>query len=199
MGVEPDPEAARAARESYGLEVITGTLEEAAPPAASADAITLSNVIEHVPDPVAVLRECRRVLGPEGKLMVETPNLKSFGHRRFGVHWRGLEVPRHFFLFSRRALRKCAEKAGLAIASLRATSRGSRMHYMSSEGLRRGLPPAQVHRPFNRAVVYESWVFMACEEALRLVDGDAGEDIILIATRFGEDKRESPMNWEQRR
>jgi 2-polyprenyl-3-methyl-5-hydroxy-6-metoxy-1,4-benzoquinol methylase len=184
-GVEPDPEAARLARERYCLEVTTGTLEGAALPAASVDAMTLSNVIEHVPDPVALLRECGRVLRPGGKLVVETPNLQSFGHRRFGASWRGLEVPRHFFLFSRRALRACAEKAGLEIASLRTTSRASRLYYMSSDALRRGLPPAQNRYRPGRGVIYKSWVFLACEETLRLLNGKAGEELVLIATRSG--------------
>jgi len=182
-GIEPDPRASCVARERYGLEVMTSTLEAAALPSASVDAITLSNVIEHAPDPVALLRECARVLRPGGKLVAMTPNAESLGHRRFGVNWLGLEVPRHFFLFSRRTLGACAQNAGLRIESLHSTSRGSGLYYLSSHALRHNLPRVRPgYRP-TRRVSFNSWVFRACEEALRLVDGKSGEDLILIATR----------------
>jgi 2-polyprenyl-3-methyl-5-hydroxy-6-metoxy-1,4-benzoquinol methylase len=182
-GIEPDPKATRVAREQYGLEVTTGTLEEAALPSASVDAITLSHVIEHVPHPVALLRECARVLRPGGKLVAETPNIESLGHRWFGANWRGLEVPRHFFLFSRRALGACAQKAGLKIESLRSTSRGGRLLYMSSDALRRDLGRPQDRSRPGRRTAFKAWAFRACQEALGLVNGTAGEALILTATR----------------
>ena len=74
VGVEPDPEAARIAKERFGLEVFQDTLEEAKFPNDSFDAITMNHVIEHVPDPVGLLAESRRILKPGGKLVVVTPN-----------------------------------------------------------------------------------------------------------------------------
>jgi SAM-dependent methyltransferase len=154
-GVEPDPKASRVARERYGLDVATGTLGE-----------------------------CGRVLRPGGRLVAETPNVESWGHRRFGTSWRGLEPPRHLFLFSRPSLRACAEKADLQIVSLRTSSRGARLFYMASHALREGLPQPQGrdYRP-GQGVAYKSWGFLVWEEALRLMNGRAGEDLILIATR----------------
>jgi 2-polyprenyl-3-methyl-5-hydroxy-6-metoxy-1,4-benzoquinol methylase len=182
-GIEPDPNSARVARERNGLEVTTGTLEGSALPSASVDAITLSHVIEHVPDPVALLCECSRVLRPGGRLIAETPNIESFGHRKFGTNWRGLEVPRHLFLFSRKALRACAQKAGLKIEYLRSTSRGGRLFYMSSDVLKHGSKrPQDSYRP-SRWLAYQSLAFQAWEETLRLVDGISGDVLVLSATR----------------
>jgi len=137
MGVEPDPEAVRIARERFGLEVVQGTLEEAGLSEGSFDVITMNHVIEHVPDPVATLSECRRLLRPGGKLIVVTPNTRSLGRRLFGEHWRGWEVPRHLFVFSPRSLRACAERAGLTVRRLWTASKVARWMWVVSRLLRR--------------------------------------------------------------
>jgi 2-polyprenyl-3-methyl-5-hydroxy-6-metoxy-1,4-benzoquinol methylase len=183
-GVEPDPVASRVARER-GIDVATGTLEEAALPSASAEAIAMTHVIEHVHDPVALLRECRRVLRPGGRLMVETPNFESYGHKLFGRAWHGLDSPRHLHLFSPSSLRLCAQKAELRVLSLRSTSRAARMMYKSGHARRHKLMhPAASYSP-GRGVAFNSWIFLAWEEMRRLLDGKAGDALILIATRSG--------------
>lgn len=56
-GVEPDEQAVKVAREYYGLDVYKGTLEEVGFQDNTFDAIILSHVIEHVPNPISTLRE----------------------------------------------------------------------------------------------------------------------------------------------
>ena len=185
QGVEPDPEAARLARERYGLEVITGPLEGAALPAASVDAITMHHVIEHVPDPVALLGECCRVLRPGGKLVAVTPNAEGLGHRLFGIWWFGLDPPRHLHLFSLRTLQACAGKAGLRIESLRSISRQCRNYYLSSRAICHGELREQNAYRLTRRVAMQAWAFLALEEALHLLNGKLGEESVLIATRPG--------------
>ncbi len=70
-GIELNPEAARRARES-GLRVEEIRLESL--PAESADFVTMFQVLEHVPNPLEVLRAVERVLRPGGKLLVAVPN-----------------------------------------------------------------------------------------------------------------------------
>ena len=114
MGVEPDAAACAVARES-GLEIIAAQLDEV--PAsfdAQFDRIVLSHVIEHVHDPAAMLRHCRRLLRPDGVLWLETPNLDSLGHAQFGADWRGLEPPRHLVLFRRAELKRLLAAAGFS-------------------------------------------------------------------------------------
>lgn len=76
------------------------------------DVITLNHVIEHVSDPIELLRSCYRLLKLGGQLWLQTPNIDSLGSRRYGRHWRGLEPPRHLVLFDPVSLRSALHQAG---------------------------------------------------------------------------------------
>lgn len=82
------------------------------------DAVTMSHVIEHVPNPVGLLAEARRVLRPGGTLVAITPNAGSFGHLKFEDCWRGLEPPRHMQIFALQALQACARQAGFEMVNV---------------------------------------------------------------------------------
>jgi len=79
----------------------------------SFDYVNLAHTLEHTRDPVAVLAECGRVLAAEGVVQIVVPNSASWGSRRYGNHWRALDVPRHLLHFTARSLRAVAERAGL--------------------------------------------------------------------------------------
>ncbi|HUJ78825.1 MAG TPA: class I SAM-dependent methyltransferase [Nitrospiria bacterium] len=99
LGIEPDPASAQIAK-NKGIPVFSGSLEEAHLPEAIADYITMTHVIEHLPDPRSTLRECYRLLKPGGKVVVFTPNVDSLGHRLFRQAWMALDPPRHLMIFS---------------------------------------------------------------------------------------------------
>lgn len=102
-GIDPDPVTVAGARER-GLDVRLGSIEGLDEWDASFDVITMSHVIEHTHDPRAVVEKAWRLLKPGGRLWIETPNIDSYGHRRFGRSWRGLEPPRHLVIFTWKAL-----------------------------------------------------------------------------------------------
>ena len=116
-GVELSPGVAEIARERHGLDVFTGTLEEAAYPDDTFDAITLWDVLEHLHDPAASLREIRRILKPGGVLIIRVPNLASWDARLFGDAWAGLDAPRHLYVFSPQTLSHMLEGAELDVLS----------------------------------------------------------------------------------
>jgi len=111
-GVEPDAAAAQVAREQ-GISLLGSRLEDLPGDLAGTfDVITLNQVIEHVYDPVDVLRRCHDLLRPGGHLWLETPNTESVGYEIYGAHWRGLESPRHLVLFDFASLSWSLERAG---------------------------------------------------------------------------------------
>jgi len=126
VGVEPDGQAVKVAKEHFGFDVYEGSLEEVGFPNDTFDAITMNHVIKHVPNPLSTLKECQRILKKGGKLIVVTPNIESIGHRLFGKAYLHLDPPRHLYLFAPGTLRACAERAGLRILKLRTTARSAR-------------------------------------------------------------------------
>lgn len=117
-GVDVDAAAVAAARAS-GCNVTHGSLEELPFRAGSYRHVTLSHVIEHVHDPVKLLRQCLALLVPGGRLWLQTPNLRSVGHSVFGPSWRGLEPPRHLVLFDQRSLAAALAAAGFSDVAFR--------------------------------------------------------------------------------
>ncbi|MEI8290829.1 MAG: class I SAM-dependent methyltransferase [Verrucomicrobiota bacterium] len=111
-GVDFDGKAIANAKAKHGFNLLHTDLAGAHFPDNSFDAITMHHVIEHVPEPVALLSEAKRILKPGGRLVVTTPNVQSLGHSILKDCWRGLEPPRHLQIFSLRALSECARQAG---------------------------------------------------------------------------------------
>ena len=121
-GVDFDSKAIENAKARHGaaLTLLNTDLAQARFPDDSFDVVTMSHVIEHVLDPVALLVEARRVLKPGGRLVVTTPNVQSVGHKKFQDCWWGLDAPRHLQIFTLTALKQCARKA--SFTAINATS-----------------------------------------------------------------------------
>jgi len=111
VGIDFDEGVVEAARRQ-GFEVILGSAGALGLEGELFDVITLSHVIEHVHEPVKLLEECYRLLKPGGFIWLETPNIESEGYRIFGADWRGLEIPRHLFVFSFESMYQSLDSAG---------------------------------------------------------------------------------------
>lgn len=117
-GVEIDAKAAAQARSRFGLSVTVGTLREAGFPDQAFDCVHMNDVIEHVPDPRATLREAHRILRPGGVLFVGTHNLAGLGARLAGAAWGDLGDLDHLFCFSPRTLRQMLTQSGFTILQM---------------------------------------------------------------------------------
>jgi 2-polyprenyl-3-methyl-5-hydroxy-6-metoxy-1,4-benzoquinol methylase len=129
-----------------GLDVTCGTIPGTWFPPDTFDVITMSHLIEHVPDPIELLKECHRILKPGGKVVLTTPNASCWGHRLFRKSWRGLEPPRHLHIFSPSSIQQTLRRAGFELLSVRSIASGymCRLNFMlkldltnqSAKGLR---------------------------------------------------------------
>jgi SAM-dependent methyltransferase len=126
-GVEVGRKQVEVCRDVHGIEVHHGTLADAAFPDAFAEVVSYRQVLEHVHDPVEELGEARRVLAPDGLLLVEVPNYGglryAFGRLRTALrvsrpYWERLNVPEHLFYFDVRTLGALLEKTGFERVSL---------------------------------------------------------------------------------
>ncbi len=123
QGIEPDRNAARHANQVLGIATQSSTLEAAHFPSESFDVVVMLHVIEHVPDPVATLREIWRVLRPGGHLLLETPRYDSLAFRILGRRERSLSCDGHIFFFTVPSLRRAYEMAGFKLDRIDFTGR----------------------------------------------------------------------------
>ncbi len=72
----------------------------------SFDAITLWHVLEHIPNLEEQILEFRRLLKPNGKLIVAVPNFRSFDAKYYKEFWAAYDVPRHLWHFSKESIEK---------------------------------------------------------------------------------------------
>lgn len=116
-GIEVSPTAVERCR-ARGLDVMQGTVEEVELPDSTYRTITLSHVLEHFPDPVAVLRKLWRALVPGGRIVLAVPNHAGLVARLFGSRWHGWDPPFHLTHFDSTSLRAVLEAAGYRMDSL---------------------------------------------------------------------------------
>ena len=112
-GVELQTEAASYARNRFNLDVKTGDLLDVNYPDHYFDVVTLWDVIEHTYNPLAILKEVRRILKPGGIVVFSQPDVASKGAKQFGRTWIGYDSPRHLYLFAGNSLHMVLEQSGL--------------------------------------------------------------------------------------
>lgn len=130
-GVELSGKAVDIARKKYGINVLKGSLEEAAEGLknSSFDIIMMWGVIEHLRDPLAALKIVKSLLRKGGALVIYTPNADSIFHRLARAVYfstRGLIrfpmerviIAMHVMYFTPPTLHKAMDKCGLTIKKI---------------------------------------------------------------------------------
>jgi SAM-dependent methyltransferase len=119
LGLDLQPDPARAEELARrGVRVLEANLEEELGGLRDDghDLVIMSQILEHLRDPVAVLRNVARKLTPGGCVLIETPNLGGLDFRLFHRrYWGAYHIPRHFHLFSRATLGAAVGRAGLRV------------------------------------------------------------------------------------
>ena len=117
-----------------GFRQGVGQAEELDFPLASFDTVTLFHVLEHVPDPVRLIRRCRDLLRPQGILAIAVPNdvkawssrIKKLGKRLglgpfqkfspvLGISRAGTSREIHLSHFTPDVLRRLLEESGFTL------------------------------------------------------------------------------------
>lgn len=119
-GVELSQEMANSAEKLLGIPII-GDISSL-PVAHPFDAITLWEVIEHLPRPLETLREFYARLRPNGAVMLSTPNTAHWQAQRAPDRWAGYRPPSHLLYFTPETLSNTLHRAGFKNISIRKIS-----------------------------------------------------------------------------
>ena len=69
------------------------------------DVITMWHVLEHVPNLEAYISYLKKLLKPNGRLIIAVPNYKSYDAKYYGKFWAAFDVPRHLWHFSQKSIK----------------------------------------------------------------------------------------------
>lgn len=114
IGVEPSDKAkAIALKKGVSFVEQTSELENY-----SFDVISMWHVLEHVPNLDNQMKELKRLLKPNGTLIIAVPNFKSFDAKYYGKFWAAYDVPIHFWHFSKKAIKMLFEKEEMQLVKV---------------------------------------------------------------------------------
>ena len=151
LGIDTSGAAVRLARE-LGAQAIERDFFSDELSDARFDAVVLSELIEHVPDPGRFLRRAAMLLAPGGTLYLTTPNFDSLTRRLVGSAWSPIH-PEHISYFVESRLRRALVDAGLRVKSLtsRNTSPVEIFRALAKRSQRVAAPTATAPTPRNPA------------------------------------------------
>lgn len=111
IGVEPSEKAKGIAiGKGIKFSVSTQDLESH-----SFDVITMWHVLEHVPNLEIQIKELKRLVKPNGTIIIAVPNFKSYDANYYGEFWAAYDVPIHFWHFSKKAIQLLFEKENIKL------------------------------------------------------------------------------------
>ena len=111
VGVEPSTKA-KAIAINKGVSFVENTIELENN---SFDVISMWHVLEHVPNLENQIKELKRLLKPNGTLIIAVPNFKSFDAKYYGKFWAAYDVPIHFWHFSKTSIKLLFEKEAMKL------------------------------------------------------------------------------------
>ena len=111
IGIEPSEKAKNIAK-SKGVSFVENLSELENH---SFDIITMWHVLEHVPNLEEQITELKRLIKPNGTIIIAVPNFKSFDAKHYGQFWAAFDVPIHLWHFSKTAIKKLFAKEKLEL------------------------------------------------------------------------------------
>uniref|UniRef100_UPI0040486303 class I SAM-dependent methyltransferase n=1 Tax=Flavobacterium sp. TaxID=239 RepID=UPI0040486303 len=85
----------------------------------SFDVITMWHVLEHVPNLEFQITELKRLLKPNGTIIIAVPNFKSYDAKYYKSFWAAFDVPRHLWHFSKKGIDLLFQKQNMKLIKVK--------------------------------------------------------------------------------
>ena len=85
----------------------------------SIDVITMWHVLEHVPNLDEQFTQLKRIVKPNGYIVIAVPNYKSFDAKYYKSFWAAYDAPRHLWHFSKTTIQKLAANYNLELEKVK--------------------------------------------------------------------------------
>ncbi len=168
LGIEPSPDLAGRAGDDFGVEVKQGFLDEVDLSGRRFASVCMFHVLEHVEEPVALLRQLGEQLVEPGLIVLEVPNIASAMARRRAEGWGAVQPDNlHIAQFTPSTLRSVVERAGFETVAIDTISP---WHY---------IPPAERWR--HRALL--GYAYRAATLRTLKVTHESGFDHLRLVAR----------------
>jgi 2-polyprenyl-3-methyl-5-hydroxy-6-metoxy-1,4-benzoquinol methylase len=132
-GVEVSEFSGSIAAKKFGADHIhIGTLETAPFPPETFSAMAMSDLLEHVTDPIGVLKCSHKLLAPNGVLMITTPDCSSLSHNLMGDRWTHYKLE-HLFYPSPNSMRLMAKKSGFRVLKCERAKKVMSLAYLNTQ------------------------------------------------------------------
>jgi 2-polyprenyl-3-methyl-5-hydroxy-6-metoxy-1,4-benzoquinol methylase len=171
QGVEPSQKLVDAAERFHGVQLLQGQLPHPGLQGRRFDVVFLVDVIEHVADPVGLLRHAANVMAPDGILVVVTPDVGRLASRLLGPRWWHFRLA-HVGYFNDATFAEACKRSNLVLSSQFRAKWFFRVKYLAErmtrylpvsglirrlESTRSGARAANWLVPLN---LHDSWVFI---------------------------------------
>jgi SAM-dependent methyltransferase len=129
-GVEPSEDAIAKARPDVRPMIAQDVMRPGLFEPGSFDAVSMFQVLDHMPDPLDLLAECRRVLRPGGVAMAFNHNVTAWSARLLGQRSPIIDVE-HTYLYSPSTIRRLFDCAGFEVVSVKPVRNTYSLSYLA--------------------------------------------------------------------
>jgi 2-polyprenyl-3-methyl-5-hydroxy-6-metoxy-1,4-benzoquinol methylase len=102
LGFEPNSDAKQLAAKKGVLF----TEDIFALPENTFDVVSMWHVLEHVPNLTEYITNLKRIVKPNGTIIIAVPNYKSYDAKYYNRFWAAYDVPRHLWHFSKTSIKR---------------------------------------------------------------------------------------------
>jgi len=148
------------------------------------DLILFNHSIEHMEDPVAILKETAKKMVDGSLVVLRVPVAGCYAWEKYGAFWDGLDAPRHLFIPTKKSLEILAEKSGFKIINQFCDS--TSMQFWASEQYQKGISLMD-SRSYSvnpeKSIFTKSQIKKFVREAEKLNNEKNGDIICLVLKR----------------